>query len=253
VAETKQERISRRQVDKFAERRAQLAGAALQTLAELGYARTSLREIAQNSQFSHGVLHYYFSDKEDLLTHCVRQFEAACVTRYDEIVASATSADELKREFTAAMAQTLRADAPMHRLWYDLRNQSLFEESFRADVLEIDQRREDMIWHVISRYAEFAGITVAASPSAVYAILDGLFQQALLHQLAGRDTAAADLQANVTRVLETLLFRTPAVLRPGPCAAARTPRTAHRPVLRQCLPPCRGCGFHPRTACRCAP
>ena len=28
----------------------------------------------------------------------------------------------------------------MHRLWYDLRNQSLFEESFRADVLEIDQR-----------------------------------------------------------------------------------------------------------------
>ncbi|HMD25457.1 MAG TPA: hypothetical protein VKH61_15270, partial [Streptosporangiaceae bacterium] len=45
--ETNRERISRRQVDKFAERRAQLADAALQTLAELGYARTSLREIAQ--------------------------------------------------------------------------------------------------------------------------------------------------------------------------------------------------------------
>ena len=87
--ETSRERISRRQVDKFAERRAQLADAALQTLAELGYARTSLREIAQNSQFSHGVLHYYFSDKQDLLTHCVRQYEAACVTRYDEIVATA--------------------------------------------------------------------------------------------------------------------------------------------------------------------
>ena len=88
VAETNRDRVSRRQVDKFSERRAQLADAALQTLAELGYARTSLREIAQNSQFSHGVLHYYFSDKEDLITHCVRQYEAACVTRYDEIVAS---------------------------------------------------------------------------------------------------------------------------------------------------------------------
>ena len=52
--------FSRRQVDKFAARRTQLADAALQTLAELGYARTSLREIAQNSEFSHGVLHYYF-------------------------------------------------------------------------------------------------------------------------------------------------------------------------------------------------
>ncbi len=189
-AQTNRERVSRRQVDKFAERRAQLADAALQTLAELGYARTSLREIAQNSQFSHGVLHYYFSDKEDLITHCVRQYEAACVTRYDEIVATASSAAELKGEFSAAMARTLRTDAPMHRLWYDLRNQSLFEESFRTDVLEIDQRREEMIWRVISRYALFAGFQVALSPGAAYAILDGLFQQALLHHLAGNESAA---------------------------------------------------------------
>jgi AcrR family transcriptional regulator len=204
ATETNRERVSRRQVDKFAERRAQLADAALQTLAELGYARTSLREIAQNTDFSHGVLHYYFTDKEDLITHCVRQYEAACVTRYDEIVATATSGAELKREFSAAMAQTLRADAPMHRLWYDLRNQSLFEESFRADVLEIDQRRQEMIWRVISRYASFAGITVSLSPAAAYAILDGLFQSALLHQLAGTEDAAETLQANVVRVLDTL-------------------------------------------------
>jgi AcrR family transcriptional regulator len=207
AAETNRERVSRRQVDKFSERRAQLADAALQTLAELGYARTSLREIAQNSQFSHGVLHYYFSDKEDLLTHCVRQYEAACVTRYDEIVASASSAEELKREFSTAMAQTLRTDAPMHRLWYDLRNQSLFEESFRADVLEIDQRREQMIWRVISRYASLAGISAALSPSAAYAVLDGLFQQALLHHLAGDPAAAKELRSNVVRVLDTLEVR----------------------------------------------
>jgi AcrR family transcriptional regulator len=204
VVETSRERISRRQVDKFAERRAELAGAALLTLAELGYARTSLREIAQNSQFSHGVLHYYFSDKEELLTHCVRQYEAACVTRYDEIVAAAASAEELKREFSSAMAETLRADAPMHRLWYDLRNQSLFEESFRTDVLEIDQRREEMIWRVVSRYAELARLAISMPPAAVYAILDGLFQQALLHQLAGRENAVSDLQANVARILDLL-------------------------------------------------
>jgi len=206
-AETNRDRVSRRQVDKFAERRAQLADAALQTLAELGYARTSLREIAQNTDFSHGVLHYYFSDKEDLITHCVRQYEAACVTRYDEIVATAGSAEELKREFSAAMAQTLRTDAPMHRLWYDLRNQSLFEESFRADVLEIDQRREEMIWRVISRYASFAGVGVALSAGAAYAILDGLFQSALLHQLAGDEHAADDLRVNVVRVLDALEVR----------------------------------------------
>ena len=53
---------------KSALRRDQLAESALQTLGELGYARTSLRDIAANSEFSHGVVHYYFTDKTELIT-----------------------------------------------------------------------------------------------------------------------------------------------------------------------------------------
>ena len=48
------DRIERARVDKFSARRIELAEAALETLAELGYARTSLREIAQKSEFTHG-------------------------------------------------------------------------------------------------------------------------------------------------------------------------------------------------------
>jgi AcrR family transcriptional regulator len=201
VVANNRERVARRQVDKFGERRAQLAAAALHTLAELGYARTSLREIAQHSEFSHGVLHYYFADKVDLLTHCVRQFEEVCVTRYDELVARAKTADDLKRDFAAAMAGTLRADAKMHRLWYDLRNQSLFEESFRADVLEIDRRREEMIWHVVTRYAELAKTPADVPPSVAYALFDGLFQQALLRHLAGAPDVPDELQSAVPAVM----------------------------------------------------
>ncbi|SFW70002.1 TetR/AcrR family transcriptional regulator [Amycolatopsis australiensis] len=205
--ERTRDRISRRQVDKFEQRRAQLAESALQTLAELGYARTSLREIAQNSEFSHGVLHYYFADKVELLTHCVRRFEEVCVTRYDEIVARARTAEELEREFAAAMAATLRTDAKMHRLWYDLRNQSLFEESFRADVLEIDRRREEMIHHVVARYAELAESAEDVPQQVAYALLDGLFQQALLRHLAGAEDAAAGLERQVPPVLARLVAR----------------------------------------------
>ena len=109
------DRISRRQVDKFAERRAQLATSALRTLSELGYARTSLREIAQNSDFSHGVLHYYFRDKVELITHCVQHYKAECVTRYDQIVVTATTAEGLRTDFAEALADHLprrRHDAP---------------------------------------------------------------------------------------------------------------------------------------------
>ena len=72
--------------EKFNARRIELAEAALETLGELGFARTSLREIAQNSAFTHGVFHYYFSDKLDLICCCVRHYKAKCVTRYDEVV-----------------------------------------------------------------------------------------------------------------------------------------------------------------------
>ena len=51
----------------------------------------------------------------------------------------------------------------MHRLWYDLRAQSLFERSFQADVAEIDQSLERMIWRIVSQFAELAGSPPAIS------------------------------------------------------------------------------------------
>jgi AcrR family transcriptional regulator len=199
------ERIARRQVDRFAERRAQLAATALQTLAELGVARTSLRDIAQNSEFSHGVLHYYFSDKIELITCCVRQYKGECVKRYDGIVASSGSADELRQGFGALMAATLRDEAKMHRLWYDLRMQSLFDDTFRADVEEIDQSLERMIWRIVSKYADLAAVPVAVSKAAAYALYDGLFQHALFRYLAGDDGAADVLDHNVQRLLDSVV------------------------------------------------
>src|SRR6476659_5039390 len=111
--------------DKFEQRREQLAESALKTLGELGYARTSLREIANNSEFSHGVLHYYFADKFELIIYCVRYYKARCVTRYDAVVDESTTPEELLDAFAAKLVETLCDEAPMHRLWYDLRTQSM--------------------------------------------------------------------------------------------------------------------------------
>jgi AcrR family transcriptional regulator len=203
VTSTVDRRVDR--PDKFEERRRELADAALQTLSELGYARTSLRDIAQNSPFSHGVLHYYFRDKVELITYCVRRYKAVCARRYDAVVDAATTAPELVDGFADAMADTLVADAAVHRLWYDLRAQALFEESFRTDVLEIDGLLERMVHRVAARYAELAGGTLAGPPDAVYALFDGLFQQALLRRIAGQDRAADDLRVRVRRLLEALV------------------------------------------------
>jgi AcrR family transcriptional regulator len=189
-----------RRPDKFAERRAELAWAAIRTLAELGYARTSLREIAQNSEFSHGVLHYYFKDKADLIMCCVRIYKAHCVTRYDQVTAEATSATQLVEGFVNGLAASAREEAHLHRLWYDLRSQALFEPAFRADVTEIDKSLEAMIWRIMSRFAELTGRPQTLAPALLYSMFDGLFQQCLLKHLAGESTAIGEMQEHV-RVL----------------------------------------------------
>lgn len=191
--------------DKHDERRRALADSALRTLGELGYARASLREIANNSEFSHGVVHYYFQDKLDLIVYCVRQYKATCVHRYDGAVADASTAEELVEAFAAKLVETIVDEAPMHRLWYDLRSQSMFEVSLREAVLQIDQTLEDMIWRVVSRYAELVGAEPAMTPHVAYGLLDGLFQQALLGHLCEREGVLDDLVDQVRHLMPVLL------------------------------------------------
>ncbi|SDY52232.1 transcriptional regulator, TetR family [Lysobacter sp. yr284] len=191
--------------DKFAQRRSELAQATLQTLADLGYARTSLREIAQNSEYSHGVLHYYFTDKLDLISCSIREYKTRCATRYDDVVAQAADVDGLVAGFLQRLGETLRNDASVHSLWYDLRSQALFEQFLRADVVEIDLLLQDMVWRVVSRYAELMRREPATTPEAAYALLDGLFQRALLRQASGDAAAAQDLQRQVQALMPMLL------------------------------------------------
>ena len=194
-------RAGRLPVNKFNARRIELAEAALATLAELGYARTSLREIAQKSEFTHGVLHYYFSDKFDLICCSVRHYKAKCVTRYDQITATARSRDELLTGFLDKLGETVRTEAHMHRLWYDLRAQALFEDAFRDDVMAIDKSLEDMVWRIVSRYAELGGRTPLVSSEVLYALFDGLFQKYLLRHLSGDAQSIPEFHAELKRLL----------------------------------------------------
>ena len=204
AAEGPATRTSRRPTDRLAARRAELGASVLRTLGELGYARTSLREIAQNSEFSHGVLHYYFQDKIDLITSAVRLYKTECVTRYDDLVAAAGSAEDLRVAFGQAMASTMVEDELMHRLWYDLRNQSVFEPGLRADVRELDDGLCTMIWRVVQRHADLRGGEPGVTRTRAYAQFDGLFQHALFRHVADDPTAGDDLARDAADLLADL-------------------------------------------------
>lgn len=186
-------------------RRDELAESALRTLGELGYARTSLREIANNSPFSHGVVHYYFRDKTELIIYCVRFYKARCVTRYDEVVSTSKSASGLAKAFAAKLAETIVDEGPMHRLWYDMRSQSMFETNLQKDVMAIDQALEKMVWRVVTRYGELSGRPLKVDSATAYAMLDGIFERAVLGHLTDRADALDELKRQTLWTLPLFL------------------------------------------------
>ena len=62
-----------------------------------------------------------------------------------------------------------------------------------------------MIWRIVSRYADLAGGDLAVDAATAYALVDGLFEQALLEHVTGDDHAGSRLRDRVADVLPRLL------------------------------------------------
>ena len=99
-----------------AARRAQILEAAVETIADLGFANASLAQIAKRAGISKSVIGYYFPSKDDLVRAVVDNF---FMTGHEEMMPhlkSATSATELLRAYVrqnilyvAANRQAVRA------------------------------------------------------------------------------------------------------------------------------------------------
>lgn len=135
----------------------------------------------------------------------MRHYKERCVTRYDPVTAEAASYDGLLNGFVEGPGVTMREEANLHRLWYDLRTQALFDPAFRADVADIDKSLEDMIGRIMTRFRSLQGVSTRMLPQFAYALFDGVFQQCLLKYLCGDTMAIPEMQASVRLLVRQLL------------------------------------------------
>ncbi len=75
-------------------RRAQIVSAAIDTLAEMGYVKASLAQIAKRADISTSLIPYHFKDKDDLMEQTVSEISLAWTTYVQEKVAQGVSARE---------------------------------------------------------------------------------------------------------------------------------------------------------------
>lgn len=179
----------------------QIADSAITALQELGYANTSLRDIAAKSEMSLGILHYYFEDRSDLIIYCVRIYKQDFVASIRHALDRATGRDAVIDALAGALAVSITKDASTHRLWYDIRNQALFDERFQQVTAEI----ETMLISMVSQAFVRAGHATTLLVALQYALLDGVFRFLLQDQLCGTLRSTKATKAIFAQVLKQVL------------------------------------------------
>lgn len=164
-------RAERKTAKRDAKKR-QIADSAILALKELGYANTSLRDIASNSDLSLGMLHYYFEDRAKLIIYCVEIYKEEFVRKFTHALGNAAGSDQVIEAFTEALVTSIIDDDMTHRLWYDIRNQSMFDASFRPVVAEI----EKALVGIVQLAFEKAQRSTPEQIELYYGLLDGAFR-----------------------------------------------------------------------------
>jgi len=191
--------LAEKKADKRAEKKRDLAAHAIKTLAQVGYAKTSLRDIAGASGLSVGVIHYYFEDKAELIAYCVQQYKIEFVARFDAIVGMAGSPADIEARFIDGLAKAIESDAETHRLWYDIRGQALFDQAFYSVVNEIERSLIELVGRLLARIG-----LPDADALEVYLAFDGVFRYFLQRRLMGKRNAIAECRAALRHLFARL-------------------------------------------------
>jgi AcrR family transcriptional regulator len=192
------------------ETRRRIVTAAMCCVADVGYSKASIREIARSAKVSSAALYNYFPTKSDLLTAAVAEIEAVALPRLraagqrggdvvDRLAQVLDESDQLMREYPylAAFERAIRAEA------------AAVVPPLRTSGAELEPLREiiaDIIADARAHGALPNGCDTDGVTDAVYALVRGLTEQAA--SLPGPAYRAA-MQA-AKQLIRGTLFMAPA-------------------------------------------
>jgi AcrR family transcriptional regulator len=201
AAPEKLQRRAERKTRKRDEKKNQIADSAQLVLQELGYANTSLRDIAAKADLSLGSLHYYFEDRTELILHCVKAYKTLFSQQINDAIAGVSGKETVVEAFAEALATSITTDASTHRLWYDMRAQALFDPAFRPVVEDMEHMLIDAVQTAIDQAAS----EPAPDAEFGYALIDGLFRYHLQKEISKTGIPRQALIAEMRSVLNKVL------------------------------------------------
>ena len=185
---------TRRTREAPAERRTAILDAAAKVVTERGLADTRVADVANEIGVSHGLVHYYFPDKDDLIAATMRHAADADAAALIEAVASVGDATAKLDLFLQSSIPTPETRATW-ALWVDAWAEALRHESIRKVHEDLDDAWTGLLEQVLRdgvATGEFECPDPAASAARISALIDGL---CLRLELRNRGITAADVLA----------------------------------------------------------
>ena len=161
------------------QRRAQMLDAALDIIAERGYADTRIADVAERAGVSPALVIYYYKTKDQLLTEAIRHYEDAWYAiGHDRIATLPTAAARLEEY----VAMTCLADAGPKRndswqLWLEFWTQAARNNAIASIRRASNERWRDAIASLVrlgQDAGDFSDVDAASFAIHLCALLDGL-------------------------------------------------------------------------------
>lgn len=186
----------RRTYKKSETSRQQVLDAAMTALAERGYARTSVSDIAAAAKMSKGAVHYHFESKDDLIAQVLARCAEVMRDRVRDAWEVPGQPQERIRRALREMRSARSSGSPELRVLADLMAQGIYDPKLRAAISKMfEENREEVRRHLAASFEALAlrpRVPLDVVPRLVLGMLDGLALHEFFDPMPGEDDAVQD-------------------------------------------------------------
>jgi AcrR family transcriptional regulator len=187
------------------EKASRIVEAMRSSVARRGISGSTFEHVAREAGVSRGLLHYYFGTKEALLVEVVRRDAEHRVTRLDEPLANASSADEILRVLVSNLEDSIQNDPGFWVLLFELFTAGRRNPEIQREVGELFKRTRDHVADVFRAKEGEGVLKLRADADAVVGFLFALADGIALQMLSDPERDHADVIAAATLAAHSLL------------------------------------------------
>jgi AcrR family transcriptional regulator len=154
------------------------------SVARRGAAGSTFDHVAREAGVSRGLLHYYFGTKERLLVEVVRRDTDIRMSKLDEALTGASTADDFIDALVRSLEDLVENDPDFVTLWFELFTVARRNQEIGAEVAELTRRTREHVSAQLQAKQEEGVVRLHDEPAAVTTILfalgDGIAMRMLI-------------------------------------------------------------------------